>query len=564
MNVFEYVKEMKAKDSIVALVGVALLALFLLIIILKMLGGMRRGFWRQLARTGTTLLAAIGSYIASVWLSNHIIGMLDPTTTEELITKIDSAVPGAATQIQEVISTINPQMIEYILLLPATIIIIPILTIVLFLVVNLILKIIRAIVVKIIGIKKAKSNPERLGGAVLAAVEFLIWISVIMIPVCGSLSLANQTFEKAISTADENSKAEFVEIYDEYLLPFVNNPAVSFIGSISSDAMSNGIATVKINNEKTNMRDEVLSVAHIILIDGSVLKDADFTALNAEEKEAVTSIINALSDSPFMANILVEVIHTVPTIYESGLIPTDDMADFQHVIDHIMVFMKTVKRQSLADDLNTLKDVYFGFCDSGIMSAITEGQDLMKFISDDYNGDKHLLGMINTLSGNVRTKGIVDQLYNMVLSAAFSGSGNSDGSNSSDDILADIKIEDVKQGLNDIVSVNKSEYSTEEEYREALSDTISTTINNTIGVELEKEVVDEVANYVDENFSEQFEDLTDEEFNEMIFEVIDIYQSYLNGEEINPDDLNNLLPGGADNILPDGSNDFIPGGSDSE
>ena len=563
MNFFEYVKEMKALGTPVAIVGLGILALFLLVIILKMLGGMRRGVWRQLARTGATLLAAVAAYIASVWLSNHIIGMLDPATINELASRIDSAIPGAAENIQGALSTINPELIEYILLLPASIIIIPVLTIILFLVINLVFKIIRAIVVKIIGLKKAKNNTERLGGALLSAVEFLIWITVVMIPICGSLSLVNETFDKAISTADEESKGELVEIYDEYLLPFVNNPAISFVDSIGADAMVNGIATVKINNEKTNMREEVLSVAHIILIDGSVLKEADFSALNTEEKEAVTSIIDTLCESPFMANILVELVHTVPTIYESGLLPVDDMADFQGVIDNLMVFMKTVKRQSLGEDLDTLKDVYFGFCDSGIMSAITEGQDLMKFISDDYNGDKHLLGMINTLSGNVRTKGIVDQLYNIVLSAAFSGSGNSDGSNSSDDILADIKIEDVKQGLNDIVSVNKSDYETEEEYREVLSDTISTTINNTIGVELEKEVVDEVANYVDENFSEQLEDLTDEEFNELIFEVIDIYQGYLNGEEVNPDDLENLLPGDGE-FNPDDLENLLPGEDDSQ
>jgi hypothetical protein len=36
--------------------------------------------------------------------------------------------------------------------------------------------------------------------------------------------------------------------------------------------------------------------------------------------------------------------------------------------------------------------------------------------------------------------------------------------------------------------------------------------------------------------------LTDEEFNELIFEFIDIYQGFLNGEEINPDDFQDLIP----------------------
>ena len=54
MNVFQYVDLMKEQNSIVATVGVGLLALFLLIIIFKMLVGMRRGTWRQLIYTAST------------------------------------------------------------------------------------------------------------------------------------------------------------------------------------------------------------------------------------------------------------------------------------------------------------------------------------------------------------------------------------------------------------------------------------------------------------------------------------------------------------------------------
>jgi hypothetical protein len=149
--------------------------------------------------------------------------------------------------------------------------------------------------------------------------------------------------------------------------------------------------------------------------------------------------------------------------------------------------------------------------------------------------------MINTLSGNPRTQTIVDGLYNLVLNVAFSGATSPDGDESEGENVLDIDIVEVKNGLNNIVSVNKSDYETEDEYREVLSDTIGTTINDTIGVELEKEVVDEISDYVDENYAEQLEDLTDEEFNELIFEVIDIYQKFQNGEEINPDDFDDIL-----------------------
>ena len=538
MNFFEYVALMKDMSNPVALVGLGLLALFLVIIIFKMLGGMRRGTWRQVVRTGMTLIAAIVSYIAAKVLSNSIIGSLDVTKIEGLVLQLDKYIPGASEKIMAALSSFDPTLIESIMVLPATIILVPIICTVIFLIINLILKIVRAIIIRIFGFKKAKKNPQRLGGALLAAVEGIIWVVMVTLPICGILSLTDQAYDKAITAADEETRATLVETYDEYILPFTENPAICFVDSMGAKTMYNGIATIKIDKKKTNMRDEVLSMADVILIEAPQLKGADFAALNDDQKGAVTSIVDALAGSPFMSKILVSVLHSLPEIYNSGLIPTDNLGgEYQAVIDSFMVFFETSDTDKLGADLNTIKSFYFGFCDSGIMAAIKSGEDIMQFITDDYKGDKHILTMINTLSGNPRTQAIVDGLYNLVLNVAFSGA--TEGGDAEN--VLDIDIVEVKNGLNNIVSVNKSDYETEEEYREVLSDTISTTINDTIGVELEEDVVDEISNYVDENFSEQLENLTDEEFNELIFEVIDIYQGFLNGEDVNPDDFEDIL-----------------------
>ena len=341
----------------------------------------------------------------------------------------------------------------------------------------------------------------------------------------------------------EDASHELRESYDEYLVPFTENPAFTFIENVGANAITDGIATVKIDGKRTNMRSQVLSVAHIFVVDARVLQGADFTALTAEQQAALESIVDTLAESPFTSGLMVSTLNTLPSIYESGLIPMENLAqgEFEAVIDALMDFLSQVETDTLGDDLDTVMDFYFGFCDSGILGALSGGEDIMAFISDDYNGDRHILTMLNTLSGNERTKGIVDSLYNLVLSAAFSGSGD-ESEGGEDNVLADVNINDVRDGLNNIVSVNREQYETEEEYREVLSDTISTTINDTIGVELDQETADEIADYVDENFSEQIGDLTDEEFNELMFEMIDIYQGYLNGEEINPDDLENLIP----------------------
>ena len=541
MTVFSFIRQMKEMSTPVAYIAVGILGLFLIFIIFKMLFGMRRGTWRQLVRTGATLLAAIVSFIAGDVMAGRIVGSLDVNNLETLIQQIEMQVPQSGNIIRSVLGTIDTAMIEYILLLPATIILIPILTTVMFLVINLIFKIIRGIVIKILKFKKAKTNPQRLGGALLAAVEGLIWVTMVLFPLTGLMTLADAACTEAIQ-ADPSGNYELKVAYDEYISPFTENPVFTFVEGIGADAMTESIATVKIDGKRTNMRRQVLSVAHIFVVDARALQGADFTALTPEEQAALESIVDTLAESPFTSGLMVSTLNTLPSIYESGLIPIDDInvGEFEAVIDALMDFLSQVETDTLGDDLDTVMDFYFGFCDSGIIGTLLGGEDIMAFISDDYNGDRHILTMLNTLSGNERTKGIVDSLYNLVLSAAFSGSGNeSDGE---DNVLADVNINDVREGLNNIVSVNREQYETEEEYREVLSDTISTTINDTIGVELDQETADEIADYVDENFSEQIGELTDEEFNELMFEMIDIYQGYLNGEEINPDDLENLIP----------------------
>ena len=540
MTVFSFIDRMKEMSTPVAYIAVGILGLFLIFIIFKMLFGMGRGTWRQLVRTGATLLAAIVSFMAGDIIAGRIVGSLDVNNLETLIQQVEAQVPQSGNIIRSVLGAIDTEMIEYILLLPATIILIPILTTVMFLVINLIFKIIRGIVIKILKFKKAKTNPQRLGGALLAAVEGLIWVTMVLFPLTGLMTLADAAYTEAMNA--EGASSELRETYDEYIAPFTENPVFTFVEGIGADAMTESIATVKLNGKRTNMRHQVLSVAHIFVVDARALQGADFTALTAEQQAALESIVDTLAESPFTSGLMVSTLNTLPSIYESGLIPMDDInvGEFEAVIDALMDFLGQVETDTLGDDLDTVMDFYFGFCDSGILGALSGGKDIMAFISDDYNGDRHILTMLNTLSGNERTKGIVDSLYNLVLSAAFSGSG--DESEGEDNVLADVNINDVRDGLNNIVSVNRDQYETEEEYREVLSDTISTTINDTIGVELDQETADEIANYVDENFSEQIGDLTDEEFNELMFEMIDIYQGYLNGEEINPDDLENLFP----------------------
>jgi len=559
MNVFEYIESMKnTSNNIVGIAGLGILALFLLVIVLKMLGGMRRGVWRQLVRTGVTFAAAAVSYFVAASLSNGIIGMLKIENLKDLIATVDSYLPGIGETAYRFLESIDPsnlQFVEYAILLPATIIVLPIIATLVFIVINLLFKIIRAIIIKVAGLKKASNNSERLGGALLAGVEGIIWMIMITLPFSAILSLTNSVYEKATApdespvysrqqSEDEEENA-FVDFYEEYIAPFTKNPASTFVRDMGANAVADGIATVNIDGKPTNMRGEVVSVAGVV-VEATKLADADFTALNQTEKNAVTSIVFTLSESTFMSKVLVSTLNTIPQLVEQDIIPVDlGDASISGLVDSVMVFLEETSTETLDEDLTTLTDVYFGLCDSGIIAAATQGDDVMDAFKE---GKDDLLNAINALSSNERTENIVDSMYDVVLNAAFSGGSSAPeeegdaaegGSNGgSNEEMPSITVKQIKENLLKIAKIDKANFADDAAYEAEVSETIIEIAKDIAKIEIEKEMADKAAAFVNEHRTDKMEERLQEvvddkvEFNNLVFALIDAYQCYLDGEEI--------------------------------
>ena len=186
MNLFEYIGEMKELGTPVATAAVVLLCLFLVVIILKMLGGMRRGTWKQIVRTGLTLAAAVISYVVALIISNSIMGSADKGSVEDFIALMEANFPGVGDFLTQLLSGFNPEAFEYVIILPATVVLLPALSTVIFLLINLLFKIVRSVIIKVVGFKAAKTNSQRLGGALLGAVEAIIWVIMVTLPITGT------------------------------------------------------------------------------------------------------------------------------------------------------------------------------------------------------------------------------------------------------------------------------------------------------------------------------------------------------------------------------------------
>ena len=540
MNIFQYVTAMKELGTTFATVGISLLIAFLLFIIIKMLFGMKRGIKRQAVRTVLTGLSAIISYLVAVFFSNKIIGSLDVNSFDGLITRLEGVSPEAGEKIREFLANSNVELAEYILLIPATLILIPLGMVVVFLVLNLIFRIVGFIVTKVMRLGNAENNTQRLGGALLAVVEAVIWVGVIFLPLLGILNLADQTMNMAINEKD-NENSAIVRVYDEYISPFSKNPSISFVDKRVSRRMYNGISTVTIHGERTNMRREILNVAHLVLIDASKLTNADFTHLTSEEKLAVENITEVFCDSPFMSNLMVGIVQSSASMIDGGIIEIEIGGAYEPLFDDLLVYLRGVSKESLKDDVKTIQEIYFTVSDSGVLSTALEGGDMMELLQEKRKeGDDTVNIIVDVLQENERTAPLVTSLTEALIVSLSSTVQVGDN--------VTITYEELKNDMNKVLAVDKNDYESTEEYMNELSITLDETLRGH-GIEIEKEIVDGIAEYVDKEYSEKGE-FTDEEFNDVILHYYDAYLNYVESGEL-PDEIPEDLRDKINEELPD-------------
>ena len=521
MDLFEYIERMKALGGPVATVAVVMLCLFLVFIIIKMLGGMRRGTWKQLFRSGTTLAAAIISYSVAVMLSNSIMGSTSSGSIEEFIALMDGYFPGIGEILTQALSTFNTEVFEYVIILPAAIVLMPMLAAAIFLLINLILQIVRNILIKVFGFKATKSNSQRLGGALLGGIEAIIWVIIVTLPITGIIGIADRACDRALESGTENSDLEAA--YNEFILPFTENPAYTFIDALGSGALSDGIATIEINEVKTNLRDELLYLAQIGMVEIPALEGADFAALSESNKASLDNITDALHHSPFVSSVIAGVIQSSSGFMNSDLIPFDKAGEYGGLFASLLDFLEGVTQGTLAQDINTIMSVYYAISDSGVIKELeeSEGADLMALLQDKRReGDDTIPKIIGILQDNPRTAAMVKAMTETLLSSLSTGVQLPNGSTVS------VSYDSLKNDMSNVLSVERSDYATDDEYYGAIGAVLDSTLREN-GIALEGEIIDSIAEYIGDEYSD-IDEMTDAQFNDMLLYYYDAYLEYVN------------------------------------
>lgn len=498
--------------------------------IIGALKGLSRGISRQFVRSLTVVASAIICFIFVSLCFARLEAFLSDKTMADVETWIlqTGLIPeGTDTGW---IRDLDKQTLELILTIPVTLIVMPLLFVICFIVVSTVMLIVHWILCAIFGFKKRRNNfITRLLGMALGALQGVAVAGLIMMPVIG---LGNSLSESVALLNEKEPDSSFTvslnENYGTYVASVTENPAAKTLGKLGINAVYKGLATVEINGKKESIT-ELFPTVTMAVGDATKLYHADPKNLTPENEAAIKSILERVEGNDYLTRIVAGTIRSVAYTYTDGVISLNLGEPFDSIIDSAMEIFHTTDETNLTANLNTIADVYFILSQDGVLTAFSAGSDAMlnALTTRDSTGETAVTRVITTIKANERTKPLV------VLITKISVSVMSQQAGLGEDTLE--TYESIKTGINEnILSIEKEDYETEEEYVEEISTALDTTLKEN-NITLEKEIVDTMAQYVADNFSE-VEEITDEQASDIILSYYDAYLEYLETGEI-PEDL---------------------------
>ena len=212
---------------------------------------------------------------------------------------------------------------------------------------------------------------------------------------------------------------------------------------------------------------------------------------------------------------------------EKGIIPISAPAPYDVILNPVISMLATSNSDNFKTDVDTVLEVYFLLSDYGVMKSFgEEGADAMsQAFTVEIEGKTVVARVVEILNSNERTGVLVKALTDMSLTILAQQLG---GTDAPFDVVE--AYDSIKTGVQDIVKLDKESYGDDiEKYEEDRNALLNETLteNNII---LEADIIDGIGDYIDENYGDQ-DELTDEEFNNIILSYYDAYKNSLENQE---------------------------------
>ena len=528
--------------SIGGWISLGLIAFALLTILVSMFYGLKRGFGKTVIRIVTIAAAAGIAYFVAMGITDFIDSQVAGMTLEELITKYYADYETAVQpEIREIIASFDIETAQLIVDVVIAIVTAPVVFIAAFYIIKAVLFVVYWLLGAIVAGGRHKGFFSRLLGAALGVVQGVLVAVVVLLPVCGFLTLAGEAREEL--TNREDLSPETVEavdgFYTAYLDDAISSPVVTLIGQYGYDTVFKGLTHATVEGEEYDMREKAVLLAGVA-VDVMELKGMDWKAPNPDQQVDIERILHSMAGDEYMAKILAGVLRGSSTALTENIDAFPVEEPFRSIFAEAFGLFSDSDHTNVEGDLNTMLHVYFIMADHEILVLLSEDDTEAlkgKLTATDENGTLIIDSVIDELHKNERTDRLVTILTKLSISIMADQLGLSE------DVT--VMYENVKGGINDALAIDKENYETDEEYRAALNESVSGTLEEN-GIVLEDEIVEGISDYIADNYSD-LEEITDQEVNDVILSYYSSYVEYKNNNpdadipDLNPDDLGGLV-----------------------
>ena len=510
---------LKASAISLGWVSYVIIGIFALCIVAAALCGFAEGFSRQTIRVLTVGLAfAVGIIAANITYSS-IISSLKSKSIEDIHAWVKGLGVTGSLDLSWMLS-FDANTLVYLLAIPITLILMPIVLSLTFLVFLGLTKILHFFLCGIFGLSKKKNTLlTRFLGLALGAIEGFFIAGIIMLPIIGASSNLSSSISTLKNEApNETATIQISNAYDKYLHPVTENGIIKALGACGMNAVYEGIATVNLNGKNTNMTKLVPDSTEIVAKITN-LKGTDFKAPSEENKVTINAIVDILEGNDYFSKVASNVISGLARAGLDDRLPLPSAGSFNTVIDSALEIFAEADEKTLYKDIDTLLNIYYTVADAGALTAMDKDANAMlDALNQKYeDGDTTINKVIGILNDNSHMSPLVTVIARLSVSVMANKLGFSEETAQAYD--------NIKAGFSETLKITK-EGKSEKEYLSEVSTSIDATLKEN-GITVEPEVIDSMAKYVNDNFGEGTE-LTDNDINNLI---INYYDSYLEYQE---------------------------------
>lgn len=335
----------------------------LLILVVNILFGIKRGVYRGLLRLGTLLLAAVAAFFLAKGLSASIAEMIVPVVEEAL----------AASEEFSAFLAENPVVGQSVGMI-AQMLVAPLLFLLCYMVLKVITWVAYFILRLVFHIKKPKGLLLRVvGGAATGFCVGLIGVLVFVTPVMGYTNLFSRTATEAASLAESLSLDEYNE---QYLAPASEAPVAAALYNGIGSKLFAGLTTAELDGAETNLEAEWFSVIGVVN-QASKLGGKPVAEYGEAESAAVHAMAAGVGESKLLSAIGGGAMNGIASAWLDGQTfmgvgkPETGDESVDIILNGFLRVLATTNPELISGDLECFADLFDLFIKHGVFSKIS-------------------------------------------------------------------------------------------------------------------------------------------------------------------------------------------------